>query len=105
MVLTDAERLRLRKFHREVVDHTIHARKRWEATPNSLERDESPIGDYFLVFVEELGKLARTYNKLDIVVDPKIRKEWQIERDHRLVTCSSMLDRIALEFWRLDRQV
>lgn len=49
-----------------------------------------------LAFLEEVGKLARTQNKLRISHDPEVQGEWRKEQDRRFVTCMSLLTRIYL---------
>ena len=90
-------RMVLRQLHNRVVRHMEDSQKRWRDTPGgSWEDKERPFKTGLEVFVEELGKFARCDNKLSIVDDPAIRKQWLEEREHRLISCVSMLYRMHL---------
>lgn len=46
------------------------------------------------VMAEEVGKLQRCVNKLDIVLDDDQRHRWNTEAKHRIITTISMLRRL-----------
>ena len=91
--MKDAERLRLRQLHAMVRAHTEDARAKFQ-----VPLEERDPGFWMMVLFEEAGKLARTYLKLSIVPagSDAVARHWREERDHRIVVCLSILERLWL---------
>ena len=85
----------LQHLQREVNRETDDARGKFDAIGHNLE--DLPLELGFIGMIEEIGKLARTLNKLRIASDKQIIADWRTELDRRFVTTRSMLDRIYLE--------
>lgn len=99
--MTDAERLKLRQLHTRVSEETLKARGKFDTIRHNLEEVDLAYGLGGLV--EEVGKLHRTFNKLRIATDSTVVAQWRTERDHRFVTCLSMLERLYLASRERDR--
>ncbi len=91
-------KLFLRQFTRKVAEHTEEARDKFQRAPICLDRDHLPRAYWIGPIVEELGKLARVCNKLDIATDPSVRRRWNEGGRHRMVTLVSLTTRLA-EAW------
>ena len=92
-----AERMMLRQLQAEVQAETVHARKKLPA-PRDVESLPAVYG--LNATVEEVGKLARCYNKLVIAEIPEVRAQWRNEARHRMVTCLSLLERLYIKLQR-----
>lgn len=88
------QKSRISAFHRKVMEHTEKVRFRFSSTGAKDMEDTTPE-EQLVVLTEEVGKLSRAINKLRIVKDPQIRKQWEDEHAHRLMTIASVTARIA----------
>jgi hypothetical protein len=87
----------IRKFWKDVEDNTAIGRKKFERAQTTLEND-MPKSIWMTVLNEEIGKLNRCCNKLLLASDPQVREQWEKEGYHKILTCSSVLRRLA-EKW------
>jgi hypothetical protein len=86
-----------RRFAAEVERHTEEARRKFG------DDHDSPY--YWLgVLTEEVGKLSRAVNKLNIAVDLDVRAQWTREGRHRLTTIASLARRMAERWPELAKQ-
>ena len=82
------------EFHRRVVAHSREVRTRHSFVGMPVLEEVTPE-EQLVVLVEEVGKLSRATNKLRIASAPEVRRQWQEEREARLVTIASVAARIA----------
>ena len=89
----------LKKFWKDVETETTAARRKFMAPGVHLERDQHDRAYWLNVITEEIGKLCRTINKLNLnPADERIRRQWEVEGYHRIITAVSLLRRLA-EHW------
>ena len=90
----DRQKRLIRVFHQRVLEHTREVRDKFGRVGGEdleLHSREKMIE----VLVEEVGKLARSSNKMALAADDGVLREWQAEWHHRLVTIGSVVARIA----------
>jgi len=85
-------------FYKGVEKETESARNRFTYPGAHLENDVHNKSYWMSVITEEIGKLCQCVNKLQIVIDPNVKKQWEREGYHRINTASSLLRRFA-ENW------
>jgi hypothetical protein len=90
----ERERQLLRKFEAEVHAETDKARVAIPA-PHDVETLPHVFG--LNATVEEIGKLARAYNKLVIAREPDVVRQWQQEVLWRIRTSISLLERLYIK--------
>ena len=98
-----AEKLLIRQLHKEVEAETDEARHRFDYLKLNIETPGVPLAFAEIVLIEEVGKLVRCHNKLRVVQDAEIIKQWRSEQHHRFVTTGSVLERLYLESCKRDR--
>ena len=91
--LTHAEKLLLRRWQNHTNAETDRAR---DAFPVPFEDQGS--GQSMNVLLEEVGKVARCFNKVYLAADDEVAEEWRKELRYRMTTTRSILDRIYLHF-------
>lgn len=85
--------LQLRRLHGMVAEETDAARA---AFPLDKSVESLPLVYGLNATVEEVGKLARCFNKLVIAEDPQVIDQWNKEAIRRIITSLSLLERIYL---------
>ncbi len=89
----------LQKFWKDVETETTSARAKFVAPGIHLDRDVHDRAFWMSVINEEIGKLCRVVNKLNLMPgDERIIEQWQKEGYHRIITSVSLLRRLA-ESW------
>lgn len=89
----------LQKFWKDVETETTSARAKFTAPDIHLDRDLHDRAFWMSVITEEVGKLCRTVNKLNLKPgDKRIVAQWEKEGYHRIITTVSLLRRLA-EAW------
>lgn len=91
--MTSAQRLKLRKFFADVLQHSAAVRYRF-STAGGRDLEDVTREEQLVVLVEEVGKLSRAINKLRIVQDQTTAASWEHECRHRLLTIASVAARI-----------
>ncbi len=87
------------KFWKDVETETRSARAKFTSRGIHLDRDTHDRAFWMSVIEEEIGKLCRTVNKLNLnPADERIRIQWEREGYHRILTSVSLLRRLA-EYW------
>jgi len=86
------------QFFADIESETEHARKRFRFPGAHLDNEVHSREYWLSVIVEEFGKLSQAINKLHIVKDETIKRQWVLEGYHRILTASSLLRRFA-EHW------
>ena len=87
-----------RQFANRVEKHTAEARAKFRTGPNHLDRDLPDKQVWVSVITEQVGKLARSANKLSIAFDSDVRADWDADGRHCLLTIASLARRMA-ERW------
>lgn len=87
-------------FFAAVMRATREAEGKFLTAPNHLSRDLPHKSFWVSVILEEVGKLARTTNKLAITPPgwASSRETWDVEGKRRLMTIASLVLRMA-EAW------
>lgn len=93
-ILSEAKRLRLRHLHKQVIEETNSASHKFDLLHANLEEVDVALG--LTALIEEVGKLARTMNKLRIAKESDVIQKWRLERDRRFVTTLSLVERLYL---------
>jgi len=89
----------LQKFWKDVETETTSARNKFIFPGIHLDRDIHDRAFWMSVITEEIGKLCRTVNKLNLKPgDNRIIEQWEKEGYHRIITSVSLLRRLA-ESW------
>lgn len=88
----------MRRFQRDVERETAEARAAFLTHPEHLDNGMPRPEVWLNVTLEELGKLSRCVNKLNLAQDATIREQWSKEGYRRIVTTASLLRRLA-ERW------
>ncbi len=89
----------IKKFWKDVETETTSARKKFTHPGIHLDRDVHDRAFWLSVITEEIGKLCRTVNKLNLrPADERIVEQWTKEGYHRIITSVSLLRRLA-EAW------
>lgn len=86
-----SERLRLRRLHQQTERETDSARSKF---PAHKAVETLPIAYGMTALIEEIGKLARCFNKLVIAEEERIVQGWHEEANNRVITCMSLLERM-----------
>lgn len=95
----------LQKFWKDVETETKSARAKFTAPGCHLERDINDRAFWLNVIMEEVGKLSRTINKLSLnPADERIKEQWEREGYHRILTCVSLLRRLAENWHKLPNK-
>ena len=87
-----------KRWHVLVERQTAEAEASFLVGPNHLTRDKPTKTFFVSVITEEVGKLARTANKLSLIPQGGDSAEWQREGQFRLLTIASLVRRMA-ELW------
>ena len=89
---------RSRRFAHDVKEESKEARALFRNSGHHPELDHIPPIEFVSFLVEEVGKLARSTNKMLIADDPDVYREWLGYGRTRLVTSASLIQRMA-EVW------
>lgn len=90
---------RLAKFMQRVRRETSDMKTRWgkvDANDSAEGWSRAEVG--VSVLLEAVGKASRAVNKMNIVADPDVRKQWAKELGYRLATTASVASRIAEQY-------
>lgn len=90
---------RRRVFLHDVKEEIKEARGLFRNSGHHLELDHPDLPFWGTVITEELGKLTRAMNKLEIASDHESRAEWMRYGRGRIVTTTALLHRLA-EVWK-----
>ena len=93
---TENEKHLIRLLQREIWEETADARDKWDRDGRGNTLEHLPFPFAFMGLDEEMGKLVRAFNKLQIVEDSETISKWIKERDRRFATTMSMLQRMYL---------
>ena len=85
------ETLVLRRLQKLVNEETEEARTKFQ---NDLSDHDPSVA--VVVLVEEIGKVARSVNKIGLAADGSIAQQWMDERNQRIITSISILQRMYL---------
>ena len=85
------ETLVLRRLQKLVNEETEEARAKYQ---NDLSDHDPSVA--VVVLVEEIGKVARSVNKMGMAADDSIAQQWRDEQNQRIVTSISILQRMYL---------
>lgn len=91
-----------RRWQRDVEAETETARSLFRTHPDHLDNGLPRPEVWIAVMVEELGKLSRCINKLNLTTiggDAAVKEQWRREAYRRMVTTASLVRRMA-ERWQ-----
>ena len=89
--MTDAQKLKVRQLMKEVAAETEEAERKFR---NGL--DAHPPEVAIVVLMEEVGKLSRAVQRVQLAANSEVANEWRREHRHRIVSCISVLQRFSL---------